>query len=66
MTRAGIDYIRGIYLTAIERKKRAEGIENEFSRGLMLGYHGSTIDLCHAIALFEGFSLVDTGEGETK
>ena len=59
MTKAGIDYIRGIYATA--QKRRTENEENPpaniYSRGLLSGYHSSTIDLCESIAEFENFSL---------
>jgi hypothetical protein len=59
MTKAGIDYIRGIYETA--QKRRAENdknpVGNIYSHGFFCGYHSSSIDLCESIAEFEHFSL---------
>ena len=45
MTREGIDYIRGIYQTALQRREKAKQIHQEYSRGHLVGYHTSTIDL---------------------
>ena len=64
MTKAGIEYIRGIYQTAIERRKESKDIPMEYSRGYMQGYHTSTIELCASIAQFERFSLLEPQKGE--
>lgn len=59
MTKAGIDYIRGIYATAQMRRteNEKEPPANIYSRGFFCGYHSSSMDLCESIAEFEKFSL---------
>ena len=64
MTQAGIDYIRGLYQTAIAKKAEAKTIKYDYSRGHLVGYHSSTIDLCESIAQIERFSLTQAGEGK--
>jgi len=63
MTKEGIDYIRGMYQTAIERREESKNISAEYSRGFLLGYHTSTIALCESIAQFERFSLTEPQKG---
>ena len=64
MTKDGIDYIRGMYQTALTRREEAKLIQSEYSRGYMTGYHNSTINLCESIAQFERFSLTEPPKGE--
>jgi len=67
MRKHAIDYLHGIYETAIKRHKEADQIENQYSRGFFKGYHRSTMDLCEQLASIEGFSFVEqAGEGEVE